>query len=711
MLTRNRGKFKSIFEFLGLKKKPKKSAPKAKKSTNSKHSPVPKSDKMDFKKSKLCVKKKFLQREISPIANSDEEKQLKSDVDFEVKPENSQAQQNCSSKNKTRYSHCSGAQKNSPSFPVSLRSDKAFKLCDSILQEILGEISCTGSLFRTRREFLANEETKIQSNGQERDTELQYRFKSQIQQSLFAKMTASLNEINEESDKKDAFLGSYCLSRPGIRKLLRLRREIRDQISKSSCTRRLRPNPRKRRYSDMISSVLETPRRLAGLSGGVRNVGFVTKKLTMVNLQAAFQKLSEPGCSRTSAIIDRDYSVVTNRMRPRRGINLHLDWKFCYESTLNSNEKRDSTKKHPSSKRNRVGDMPRDEDSDFRKEAPVSELKDQPNRDKVGKEFKSTLTELLYHQDMNRQLNPWDRVVLGLTCSMVSGSTNDEILIKQLHSSDLSILLQRINGSAFKIKGLSISKNANGEQEFNIVLSYKSKSLLSIGKPGKKTKAEEEDLNSFKEEKVASQLNELSDDGTRNSVKKKPQRKKSKPMTSPAAPYSALARDGSNTNKTANREWTSAHRNRGVARQPHPLQVLGLQHLRARAATSLMSKNSPDRFGEKVEQAGVVKSEAVASFPFIQPPFRRSAHRKVVRKVYTGTSMVPKILNRHRSSTAFNLSIQTISSAHLLPKYSHIQTASITANSDENAQLPQVQIAETVTPASQNVSFLCHCGF
>ncbi|KAM7541726.1 hypothetical protein Aperf_G00000016090 [Anoplocephala perfoliata] len=665
MLTRNSGKFKSVVEFLGMKKKTKKSVSKAKSSTKSKTSRIPENARSQSTKMKQGEsKKKIFQRELSLITNSDEGKQLKSDGDFEAKTEISDVHQNSPREDKTRYCRCLDTRKVSPTFQTPLKSDKAFKLCDSVLQELLDEISSTGHAFRTRYKISAVGMTGIQLAGEKGNAESQYCFKNELQQNLFAKITASLDEVNEEYNKKDAFLGSHCLLRPGVRKLLRLRREIIEQISKSACTRRLRPNPRKRRYSDMISSDPETSRHLTSLSGSDRNV--VGKKLAEANLQAAFQKPLQSGRRRNNALIVRGCSA---RKRPRRGVNLHLDWEFGCGPTLNNAVEGSSSKRHTNNRRYNLVE----EGVVSTKEAPATESNDLSERGETGNEAKKTVPELHRHQDVNRQSSPWDRVVLGLTCSVVSGSTDDEILVKQLHSSDLSILLQRTNGGAFKIKGLSTNKNSNDEQEFNIALSYRPKPLPSIGK---RTAAEKEDLNSFREENVAPQSNAFSNGGMMNVAKKKLQRKKTQ--------------DDGKPNKTANREWTSARRNRTVTRQPHPLQVLGLQHLRARAAISLMS----DRSEGKIEEADAVKS--AISTPF--PPFRRNPYRKVVRKVYTGTSTVPIILNRHRSSTSANFNSQSASS-YLLPQYSRAQ---VSVSSDGNTQLPPVQIAETGTSSQNN---------
>ncbi|VDK25875.1 unnamed protein product, partial [Taenia asiatica] len=78
----------------------------------------------------------------------------------------------------------------------------------------------------------------------------------------------------------------------------------------------------------------------------------------------------------------------------------------------------------------------------------------------------------------HRRLTLLDRVVLGLTCSVMQDG--DEIHIKQLHSDDLSILLQRVTETGFNINGLSTKTNANSEQEFNITLTHHPRAEVSV---------------------------------------------------------------------------------------------------------------------------------------------------------------------------------------------------------------------------------------
>ncbi|KAL5104923.1 hypothetical protein TcWFU_004530 [Taenia crassiceps] len=78
----------------------------------------------------------------------------------------------------------------------------------------------------------------------------------------------------------------------------------------------------------------------------------------------------------------------------------------------------------------------------------------------------------------HRRLTLLDRVVLGLTCSVMQDG--DEIHIKQLHSDDLSILLQRVTETGFNINGLSTKTNANSEQEFNITLTHHPRAEMSV---------------------------------------------------------------------------------------------------------------------------------------------------------------------------------------------------------------------------------------
>ncbi|VDK24948.1 unnamed protein product, partial [Taenia asiatica] len=160
-----------------------------------------------------------------------------------------------------------------------------FQVCDEVLREMMEEISIVGGVFPSRRQFLQSESRENESKEKARE-DMVYAFKAIKLQSLFDRMSADLAKMNDDLDKKDTFLASCGLVRPGVTRALRKRRLEKCEQPKRRALRRLRLNPRPRRFSDMVSPDSEVAERLTGISRS-------TKRVRDRNARAAAKKLAQ----------------------------------------------------------------------------------------------------------------------------------------------------------------------------------------------------------------------------------------------------------------------------------------------------------------------------------------------------------------------------------------------------------------------------------
>uniref|UniRef100_A0A0R3VZG9 DRY_EERY domain-containing protein n=1 Tax=Taenia asiatica TaxID=60517 RepID=A0A0R3VZG9_TAEAS len=167
---------------------------------------------------------------------------------------------------------------------LPLKGVHSFRVYDEVLREILEEISAVGGVFLSRRQFLQSRLRRNESKEKEEDAV--YAFEETRLQRLFGKMSDDLETINGELDKDEAFLASYGLVRPGVTRALRKRRLEKCKQTKHEAMGRLRPNPRPRRFSDMVNPSVEVAERLTGIS---RN----TKRVRDRNARAAAKKLAQ----------------------------------------------------------------------------------------------------------------------------------------------------------------------------------------------------------------------------------------------------------------------------------------------------------------------------------------------------------------------------------------------------------------------------------
>ncbi|VDN97157.1 unnamed protein product [Rodentolepis nana] len=622
MLTRNRGKFKSVVEILGLKKKNKKSSSRVKESSKSESPSGSRIKKVSSIKSKKVARRKNdAQLDEASKLDNEGKKRLNIVGVSENSTETSQFKPTVSTK---KLESKNSRQKTGKS-RISVNVNKNFALCDPDLFELLGEIKHTGRLFRSRRKYLA---TKAKEKQQPKAfSPANFYFKDDAQESLFKRLVETLEEINSEMDTKDAVLASCSIVRPGIRKSLRIRRKLRRKNAIDLCKVRLRPNPRRKRFSDASLSDVEMETHSTNLNRGDRNVSLAAKKLAMAKSRA----------------VDERRNASTTRSRTA---------KFSYRR-----KKVRSLRRNTVGRRMRVGEVSEDyEDSLSNEAAPVPETQEQPQESTDDPEHTA---EEQRRRIMNPQLSLLGRLLLGMHCTAVSGENENEILIKNLSNDDCKMLTQRITGTIFTLKTLSTIKDEeSGEEKFNVVLVYL------------------DNAQSIVSDEIA-----RSEDGNQQMLRKKP---------TPNFSRSKSVREG---------------RKRSV-RQAHPLQILGLRHLRAQveAAKNSLSEVNPDetRASTKTEESlkpELPKSRVLPAF-FLNH-VRRAPSRRVVRKVYTGSALVPKILHRRRSQATATSSNQPHFA--LSPQYSQSQTPAVTTLSmpSENTQLPQVHASEVTSSTIQ----------
>ncbi|EUB56325.1 hypothetical protein EGR_08800 [Echinococcus granulosus] len=311
---------------------------------------------------------------------------------------------------------------------------------------------------------------------------------------------------------------------------------------------------------------------------------------------------------------------------------------------------------------------------------------------------------LHHRRDLHRRLTLLDRVVLGLTCSVVQDG--DEIHIKQLHSDDLSILLQRVTETGFNINGLSTKTNANSEQEFNITLAYHPRGEALVRQVRKRNTSGAQSSPSTTTTTTTTTTTMLASNAFRGAQVLSPTSVaaatvggsagatgdtvcldtrsdgesglKGRELVVCDSPPSLRPSSAMGYNRS--RVLSVAARRRGVqlggGRMLHPLHRMGMRHLSAAAAAAAaaavarssgsVTRRPRSRDSDAAEEGGddgegVPHAHAHSlghqshhpASPFVLPlagglSFRRHSPRKVIRKVYTGTSTVPKILNRRR---------------------------------------------------------------
>ncbi|KAH9281948.1 hypothetical protein ECG_05097 [Echinococcus granulosus] len=300
-----------------------------------------------------------------------------------------------------------------------------FQVCDEILREVMEEISTVGGVYLSRRQFL---QSRLRKNGPKENEreDVVHAFREINLQNLFDKMSADMVKMNDDLDEKDIFLASCGLVRPGG-----MGAEADISLVKSGAD-----------VATQEASVL----RGSDLRRCARSMLFERKRRRNVLRLACAQSRSR---SRSLSESSNDFDGGA-RCYPRKVAVVRQSHEVGF--LAGQRKRRGCFYARPSrafaAARNAVAST------------TVGDAEVHMERARA----------LHHRRDLHRRLTLLDRVVLGLTCSVVQDG--DEIHIKQLHSDDLSILLQRVTETGFNINGLSTKTNANSEQEFNITLAY-----------------------------------------------------------------------------------------------------------------------------------------------------------------------------------------------------------------------------------------------
>ncbi|VDM27881.1 unnamed protein product, partial [Hydatigera taeniaeformis] len=275
MITRNRGKSKSVVETLGLVKKNRRRIWRNRVLADTSKPSLPIAHEETVSGNRDCG------NNLSMTPNGDGSCRCAQEAEVLCSVETTPAKWSFSSTglgaskiDQTAFSKCEGglgALHKVPGYDwLPPKGMHSFQLYDEVLREILEEISTAGEVFTSRRQFAKCKLRKSELN--EKEEKVVYGFGEAKLKELFDKMSADLEAINEELDKEEEFLASCGLVRPGVARALRKRRLERCKQTKHKAIGRLRPNPRPRRFSDMVNPNAEVAERLTGLSRNAKRV-------------------------------------------------------------------------------------------------------------------------------------------------------------------------------------------------------------------------------------------------------------------------------------------------------------------------------------------------------------------------------------------------------------------------------------------------------
>ncbi|CAH8870651.1 unnamed protein product [Trichobilharzia szidati] len=251
-----------------------------------------------------------------------------------------------------------------------------FGATDDVLQEVLNEVNVNGFVnlpIKRTRKGLQN----LSTFGKIDENHLAMSFNSASVEKIFNSICDEGN-LNEELASKDLFLAMNGLLRPGVCEVWRRRREDRSkQLSRDSLGR-LRPNPRPRRYSDMISqgsrhshvdglipleSVhnsgkllhqsarpgIVSAARLTAAKKLIRAKSHIQGGLQIASIRSQDSEFVDELCGRKSAHLDtrtcknalrvpKMTVSVSSRTTRHPDVSHHIDWKFCYVSSNKSGD-------------------------------------------------------------------------------------------------------------------------------------------------------------------------------------------------------------------------------------------------------------------------------------------------------------------------------------------------------------------------------------
>ncbi|VDP80898.1 unnamed protein product [Schistosoma curassoni] len=231
------------------------------------------------------------------------------------------------------------------------------------------------------------------------------------------------------------------------------------------------------------------------------------------------------------------------------------------------------------------------------------------------------------------QLTLLDRLVLGLNCSV--SQNDDEIHIKQLHADELNILTQRMSRTGFFIQSLALRQNANNDAEYNIVLTFSSENEAGTRRTQCPHSLFRSKLDSHDRDSICHSLSVCD----QNAWKKVKRHNRPRRISCLASRHSLFSHS---SHINVHKRSTISSRVSSVKDDEHN-NVTSEESSTIHISNSSNINPSNSNHGASKREASIYIIGTVQNLPF-----RRHSPRKVIRKVYTGSLTIPKILNRKR---------------------------------------------------------------
>ncbi|CAH8288957.1 unnamed protein product [Schistosoma bovis] len=245
--------------------------------------------------------------------------------------------------------------------PFQLR----FGATDDVLQEVLNEVNEYGFVKLPVKRIRKGRQKPTTPPGKVDESHFVMSFNSPSVERIFDSICKE-DRLNDDLASKDLFLAMSGLLRPGVCEVWRRRREDRSKQLSRNLMGRLRPNPRPRRYSDMISqsshhshidgiynnektrhqstrSTTVSAARLTAAKKLIRAKSHVQSSLQITPIRSQSTgyvgKLCLDSRSDQSARCTPKMNVsIPPRTSRHPDVSHHIDWKFCYVSSSKQNE-------------------------------------------------------------------------------------------------------------------------------------------------------------------------------------------------------------------------------------------------------------------------------------------------------------------------------------------------------------------------------------
>ncbi|CAH8632591.1 unnamed protein product [Schistosoma margrebowiei] len=251
--------------------------------------------------------------------------------------------------------------------PFQLR----FGATDDVLQEVLNEVNEYGFVKLPVKRIRKDRQKPTTPPGKVDENQFVMSFNSPSVEKIFDSICKE-DRLNDDLASKDLFLAMSGLLRPGVCEVWRRRREDRSKQLSRNLMGRLRPNPRPRRYSDMISqsshhshidglisldgihnnektrhqstrSTTVSAARLTAAKKLIRAKSHVQSSLQITPIRSQSTGYVDELCldSRAGQSAHRTAKMnvsISSRTSRHPDVSHHIDWKFCYVSSSKQNE-------------------------------------------------------------------------------------------------------------------------------------------------------------------------------------------------------------------------------------------------------------------------------------------------------------------------------------------------------------------------------------